>query len=80
MPFVSSGNCAQVGWSRSFTKSDQLFLELMIARHEGALDMVTMISESKYPEVSSLAETIVEVQTPEIEVMKALLRPTRIMG
>ena len=53
---------------------DQLFLELMIAHHEGALDMVTMISESKNSDVSSLAQAIVEVQTSEIEEMKALLR------
>ena len=51
---------------------DQLFLELMIAHHEGALDMVGMISESTNPEVSSLAEAIVEVQTSEIEEMKDL--------
>ena len=53
---------------------DQLFLELMIAHHEGALDMVTMIRESKNSDVSSLAQAIVEVQASEIEEMKALLR------
>lgn len=51
---------------------DQLFLELMIAHHEGALDMVSMISESKNSDVSSLAQAIVEVQTSEIEEMRDL--------
>ena len=52
---------------------DRLFLELMIAHHEGALDMVEMISESENPEVSALATAIVEVQTSEIEEMKSLM-------
>ena len=52
---------------------DRLFLELMIAHHEGALDMVEMISESENSEVSALATAIVEVQTSEIEEMKSLM-------
>jgi uncharacterized protein (DUF305 family) len=53
---------------------DQLFLDLMIGHHEGALDMVMMISGAENPEVAALAEAIVEAQTAEIAEMEALLR------
>lgn len=52
---------------------DQMFLEMMIDHHEGALDMVQMISDSDNPEVKALADDIVEVQTAEIEQMERLL-------
>jgi uncharacterized protein (DUF305 family) len=45
----------------------------MIAHHEGALDMVSMIKDSTIPEVKKLYNNIVESQGAEIEAMKALL-------
>ena len=48
---------------------DLMFLELMIDHHEGAIDMVRMISRSDHREVSDLAEGIVRVQREEITEM-----------
>lgn len=53
---------------------DQMFLTAMIAHHEGALDMVSMIKNSTKPEVKQLYENIVTSQSAEIEAMKALLK------
>ena len=50
-------------------KFDLMFIELMIDHHEGAIDMVRMISRSDHPEVSALAEDIVRVQREEIAEM-----------
>lgn len=52
---------------------DRMFLQLMIEHHEGALDMVGMISTSANDEVVSLAEDIVAVQRAEIAQMRELL-------
>jgi uncharacterized protein (DUF305 family) len=53
---------------------DQMFLTSMIAHHEGALDMASMIKDSTKPEVKKLYENIVTSQSAEIEAMKALLK------
>jgi uncharacterized protein (DUF305 family) len=53
---------------------DQMFLTSMIAHHEGALDMTSMIKDSTKPEVKKLYENIVTSQSAEIEVLKALLK------
>jgi uncharacterized protein (DUF305 family) len=53
---------------------DQMFLNAMIAHHEGALDMVSMIKDSTKDEVKRLYENIVTSQSAEIETMKALLK------
>lgn len=53
---------------------DQMFLELMIDHHEGALDMVQMILDSDNPEVKTLADDIVRVQTDEIQQMERMLK------
>jgi uncharacterized protein (DUF305 family) len=53
---------------------DQMFLTAMIAHHEGALDMVSMIEDSTKPEVKKLYENIVTSQSAEIDAMKALLK------
>jgi uncharacterized protein (DUF305 family) len=53
---------------------DQMFLTAMIAHHEGALDMVSMIKDSKKAEVKKLYNNIVTSQSAEIEEMKALLK------
>lgn len=53
---------------------DQMFLAAMIAHHEGALDMASMIKDSNNSEVKTLYENIVTSQSAEIETMKALLK------
>ena len=52
---------------------DRLFLEGMIAHHEGALKMAEMIKDSTNREVKKLFTNIVSSQSAEIEAMKALL-------
>lgn len=52
---------------------DQFFLESMIVHHEGALQMVRMITNSSNAEAKALGESIVESQTAEIEQMKQML-------
>ena len=53
---------------------DRLFLEGMIAHHEGAIEMAEMIKDSTKAEVKTLYENIVTSQSAEIEAMKALLK------
>lgn len=52
---------------------DQLYLEAMIAHHEGAISMAEMVLNSGNPEVKALAEAIVSSQTKQIEYMRELL-------
>ena len=60
-----------IGKGASF---DRLFLEGMIAHHEGAIEMASMIKDSTKAEVKTLYENIVTSQGAEIEAMKALLK------
>ena len=53
---------------------DRLYLEGMIAHHEGAIEMASMIKDSTKAEVKTLYENIVTSQSAEIEAMKALLK------
>ena len=53
---------------------DQMFLVSMIAHHEGALDMLSMIKDSDKAEVKKLYDNILSSQSAEIETMKALLK------
>jgi uncharacterized protein (DUF305 family) len=52
---------------------DRLFLKGMIAHHEGAIDMLSMIKNSTNSEVKKLSADILTSQSAEIETMKALL-------
>lgn len=52
---------------------DTLFLNGMIAHHEGAIHMTLMIKDSANPEVKTLGENIVTSQTAQITLMKELL-------
>jgi uncharacterized protein (DUF305 family) len=53
---------------------DVMFLEMMIAHHEGALEMAeTEIADGEFPDAIALAETIIETQEAEIEEMEGLL-------
>ena len=53
---------------------DKLFLEGMIAHHEGAIEMAQMVVDSNNPEARSLGEEIIKAQTEEINLMKSLLK------
>ncbi len=53
---------------------DELFLNLMIVHHEGALAMVSMLEGTDKPEAKELAQHIVEVQKAEIALMNQLLQ------
>ncbi|NLU81856.1 MULTISPECIES: DUF305 domain-containing protein [Rhodococcus] len=52
----------------------RLFLEQMIAHHEGAVDMAqTEIEDGQFPDAVEMARTIVDTQQQEIETMRQLL-------
>lgn len=53
---------------------DVLFLTAMIEHHEGALQMVKMISQSQNAEAKQLADSITVTQTAEIEQMSEMLK------
>ena len=52
---------------------DKLFLAGMIAHHEGALSMVSMIEDSENEEAKTLAQNIKVSQSAEIDLMKRYL-------
>lgn len=52
---------------------DTLYLQGMIAHHEGALQMVSMIENSDNADVRKLGEAIITSQTAEINLMKTML-------
>jgi uncharacterized protein (DUF305 family) len=59
--------------SSSGVTFDTLFLEGMIAHHEGAIDMAQMIKETTTQEVNAFGLNVVEVQSEEIREMKEIL-------
>jgi uncharacterized protein (DUF305 family) len=52
---------------------DKLYLQGMIAHHEGAIEMAQMIIDSNNGEAKQLGENIVTSQTAEIAQMKKML-------
>jgi uncharacterized protein (DUF305 family) len=56
------------------TQADVMFLQMMIAHHEQAVEMSTLAeTNSTNPEVLALAAQIKAAQVPEIELMSKLL-------
>ena len=53
---------------------DRLFLQGMIAHHQGAIDMLSMIKNSTNSEVKKLYADILTNQSAEIKTMKTLLK------
>ena len=50
---------------------DKAFVEMMIAHHQGAIDMAELIpARAKHAEIKSLGEAIVSAQTKEINDMR----------
>jgi uncharacterized protein (DUF305 family) len=52
---------------------DRLFLEGMIAHHEGAIQMAQMVIQSPNAEARKLGEEIIASQTAEIKLMQKML-------
>ncbi|NBX23939.1 MAG: DUF305 domain-containing protein [Microbacteriaceae bacterium] len=52
---------------------DRLYLDGMIAHHQGAVAMAQTITDSANPNVAQLGSSIVASQTKEIELMKRIL-------
>jgi len=59
------------------SKFDTAFLQAMIAHHEGALEMVSMLDRTKNSEAKKIAIDIRTGQSAEISVMKKLLAKTK---
>ena len=55
------------------TQFDRAFLQLMIKHHQGAIEMLDLISDSKNMEAKALAKAINSAQSKEITSMKLLL-------
>jgi uncharacterized protein (DUF305 family) len=58
-------------------KFDTAFLQLMIAHHEGALEMVSMLDGTKNSEAKKIATDIRTGQSAEITLMKKLLTKSK---
>ena len=56
------------------TQFDRVFLQLMIKHHQGALEMLDLIADSKTMEAQALAKAINSAQSKEITSMKLLLK------
>jgi uncharacterized protein (DUF305 family) len=56
---------------------DRTFLQLMIKHHQGALEMLDLISDSKNMEAKALAKAINSAQSKEISSMKLLLNKVK---
>lgn len=55
------------------TNFDQLYAELMIAHHEGAIAMAKAVENSSNPDVAALAKRIISAQQAEIAQMQEFL-------
>ena len=53
---------------------DKLFLEGMIAHHQGAIHMAQMVVDSNNAEAAALGKAIIESQTSQIKFMESLLK------
>ncbi len=74
MPGMMSEEQMQALEGASGAAFDEMFLEMMIEHHTGAIQMAqTEQSDGQYPEAIDLAEQIEEGQTAELETMQALL-------
>jgi len=59
------------------SKFDAAFLKAMIAHHEGALEMVSMLDSTKNSEAKKIAVEIRTGQSAEITLMKKLLAKSK---
>lgn len=71
---MSEQDMAELG-SRSGPAFDELWLQLMIEHHQGAIAMAGQVAaDTSDPEVATLAEDIIAAQQSEIAAMQELLR------
>lgn len=57
--------------NKSGDEFDKAFIEMMIAHHQGAIDMANLIpSRAKHDEIKKLGEAIISAQTKEIQEMQ----------
>ena len=55
--------------------TDAMFLGMMIPHHQLGIDMAEQaLKEAEHPELKELAQTIIEEQSAEIELMKEYLK------
>lgn len=53
---------------------EEAFLEMMVVHHLGAIEMAEgLLEETEKPELTAMANDIIEVQTAEVEMMNAWL-------
>lgn len=69
----SSMNITDLESLKNAKPFDKAFLEQMIAHHEMAVMMAKGVLNSEHPEIRELANSIIKVQTAEIEQMKKWL-------
>ena len=70
---MSAEDMAMLG-KTSGTEFDQMWLQMMIEHHEGAVEMAqTQQADGKYPEAGEMSEQIIASQQEEIDQMKELL-------
>ena len=53
---------------------DRLFLSGMIAHHDGAVEMLSMIDKTTNPDIKRLGNEILTSQSAEIEMMSQMLK------
>jgi uncharacterized protein (DUF305 family) len=59
-----------MGMMMNQEKADSHFIEMMIPHHQGAVDMANLaMTKAKHPEIKTLAESIKQSQSQEIEQM-----------
>ena len=74
MPGMMSAEDLQALEDASDSEFQDMWLEMMIEHHEGAVEMAeTEIADGQYKPAVDLAEDIVEAQTAEIETMQGLM-------
>ncbi|MFN4000734.1 DUF305 domain-containing protein [Microcella sp.] len=74
MPGVASFEQMQALQNATGVEAERLFLELMIAHHEGGVEMAeAVIARSTHPLVTGLAEGMVQLQVKELDYMTELL-------
>jgi len=60
--------------SATGVEAERIFLELMIAHHQGGVDMAeAVLARSDHPQVRALAEGMVQLQQKELDYMAELL-------
>ncbi len=74
MPGVATFEQMQALQSATGVEAERLFLELMIAHHQGGVEMAeAVIARSTHPQVTGLAEGMVLLQSKELTYMAELL-------